>query len=135
MEGIKYKWTASFSEHFRYKFHTGMVAWAIHRITGIGLTIFIAIHIWSISHLGSGPESFNATMALYSTPLFKIGEVMLFAVIIFHAMNGLRIIWVDFFGGAKYHKKLFWALMVAAMVLFIMGIVATFLPMINLINL
>ena len=115
---------APLGEHFQYKLHTGMVAWALHRITGAGLVLFIAIHIWSISHLSGGPESFNEIMALYSTPLFKIGEAMLLAAILYHAMNGLRIIWVDFFGGARYHKKLFWGLVAAGTVIFIVSVVA-----------
>ena len=124
MEGIKYKWMAPFSEHFRYRFHTGMVAWGMHRITGIGIVIFLCIHIWSISHLGSGPEAFNEIMALYSTPLFKVGEIILFGTILLHALNGLRIIVVDFIGGAKYQKKLFWGVIAVAVILFILGIMA-----------
>ena len=114
---------APFSEHFRYKFHTGMVAWAMHRITGVGIVIFLCIHIWSISHLGGGPEEFNAAMALYSTPLFKVCEFLLLATILIHAMNGLRIVWVDFFSGAKYHKKLFWGAMASAALIFVIIIV------------
>ena len=122
MEGLRHKWMAPFSEHFRYKFHTGMVAWGMHRITGIAIAVFVMAHIWSISHLGAGPESFNGTMELYGTPLFKIGEILLMAAILLHAANGLRIVIVDFFGGARYHKKLFWGFMAAAALLFIISL-------------
>jgi len=122
MDGIKYKWMAPFSEHFRYRFHTGMVAWGAHRLTGIGIVIFIVVHIWSISHLGSGADSFNTVMALYNTPLFKVGEIILYGTILFHALNGLRIISVDFFGGARYQKKLFWGFMAVGVLLFLIGV-------------
>jgi len=121
MRGLRYKWMAPFSEHFRYRKHTGMVAWAAHRLTGIGIAVFAVMHIWSISRLARGADAFNATMALYSSPLFRFGEIVLFAGIVYHALNGLRIIAVDFFGGARYHKALFWALMAVGVAVFVAG--------------
>ena len=123
MDGLRYKWMAPFSEHFKYRKHTGMVAWAIHRITGVGLVIFVVVHIWSISHLAEGAEGFNAVMELYSRPLFKFGEIVLFAGIVYHALNGLRIVIVDFFGGARYHKAIFRGLMALGAVIFVAGTV------------
>lgn len=122
MEGLRHKWMAPFTEHFRYKFHTGMIAWVLHRITGLGILAFLCIHIWSMSHLGAGQNAFEKAMAIYSTPLFQVGEILLLTTILFHAMNGLRIIWIDFFNGAKRHKMLFYCCMALGLVLFVIAI-------------
>jgi len=44
-------------------------------------------------------------MALFSTPLFLFFEWVLGALVMFHALNGIRIALVDLGNGARYHKK------------------------------
>ena len=43
-------------------------------------------------------------------PIFKLGEIGLFAAVLFHAINGLRIVIFDFWVGAmRFQKQMFWA--------------------------
>lgn len=121
MEGITYKWSASFKEHFRYRWHTGMVAWLLHRITGLGITLYLGLHVWSISKIYGGPEKFEHAMNLYRQPIFKMLEIFLFGAVIYHTVNGMRLLWCDFLGGAKYHKKLFWGWSIAGAIIFVLG--------------
>lgn len=98
-----------------------MFAWILHRITGVGITIYLGLHIWSISKIYGGPEKFEHAMDLFRTPPFKILEIMLFGAVLYHTMNGLRLIACDFFGGARYHKQLFWASMAIGGAIFLGG--------------
>jgi len=121
MEGITYKWAGSIWEHLRYRWHTGMVAWMLHRVTGVGITLYLGLHVWSISKIYGGPEKFEHAMNLYRTPPFKILEIMLFGAVIYHTFNGMRLLWCDFLGGARYHKQLFWGFMTAGGITFLTG--------------
>jgi succinate dehydrogenase / fumarate reductase cytochrome b subunit len=47
-----------------------------------------------------------------------IGELGLIAAILFHALNGIRVILIDFWRkGAKYQNVMFWIVIVLAVVL------------------
>ncbi|MBI5375950.1 MAG: succinate dehydrogenase, cytochrome b556 subunit [Candidatus Schekmanbacteria bacterium] len=105
----------------RYKWRTGMWAWVLHRVTGLGITYFILQHIWSVSHLQQGRESFDNLMKLYNLPIFKLGELGLLGILIYHSMNGIRVFLIDFYGGAKYHKQLFWVLTIIGAIMFLAG--------------
>lgn len=104
----------------RFHWYTGQVAWVLHRVSGLAIVLYLVLHIYSISKL-SDPETFNAEMALYSKPLFRLGEVALLAACVFHALNGIRILIVDFGNGARYHKQLFYAVLALSVVVIVVG--------------
>jgi succinate dehydrogenase / fumarate reductase cytochrome b subunit len=103
-----------------YKVRTGMFAWILHRVTGIGLVVYLMIHVWGLRALGDR-EAFNALITEYHSPIFKLGEFLLLAAVVYHAMNGLRIVLIDFLGWAPQQKKLFWTLGLVALVLIAVG--------------
>ena len=107
---------------FKYRYHTGTVAWALHRLSGLALILYLAMHIWVIHHLDR-PLDFNSVMAFLNEPVFKVLELGLWGVIVYHALNGLRIITVDFFTrkGAAVQKQMFWATVLLGIVVFAAG--------------
>jgi succinate dehydrogenase/fumarate reductase cytochrome b subunit len=50
--------------------------------------------------------------------------VVLLAFLIYHTLNGIRELVIDFGSGALYHKKLFWVMMVIGLVCFVAGLSA-----------
>lgn len=105
----------------RYRWKLGQVAWMLHRLSGLALVFYLCTHIFVIHNLAYGPEKFDSVMKFLTSPVFKFLEIGLFGVILFHAFNGLRIIIVDFWGGTKIQKKLFWIMMAIAGALFVLG--------------
>lgn len=103
-----------------YRYKTGMFAWVMFRITGLLLVFYLSMHIIVISNL-MNPAKFDATMEFLGSWVFRLLEVGLLGVVIYHSMNGIRIFIIDFFDGALYQAKLFWVLMGVALVLFAMG--------------
>lgn len=103
-----------------YKF-IGSWAWILHRLSGLALIFYLTLHIWVINTLTKGPDQFTKVMDFLGSPLFKVLEVGLWGVILFHAFNGIRIVVVDFFKGSLYHKKLFFALIVIAFLMWAAG--------------
>lgn len=103
-----------------YRGREGMLAWAAHRAAGIGIFLFLVAHIIDISLMGLGPKSFNAMLHLYTNPVARLGEVILFAAVLFHALNGIRIGIIDFSpGGVRIHRALFYAVVVLFLAAFI----------------
>ena len=106
----------------RYRIRTGAFAFIVHRFTGLALVLYLFLHIFSVSRL-SDPASFNEEMALYSSALFKLAELGLFAVVIAHALNGARIIVVDFWGASRKQAALFYGAMAVGGLILIYGAV------------
>jgi succinate dehydrogenase / fumarate reductase, cytochrome b subunit len=95
-----------FSVMLNYRKHAGSWAWILHRLTGLGLTFYILLHIIALTGLLKGEAAFNAEMKLFSSPVFLFGEWFLGALVMFHALNGVRIVLVDLGNGARYHKQI-----------------------------
>src|SRR5579884_3088479 len=97
----------------------GMWAYALNRITGIGLVVYLYLHLVILSQLLGGPGSWNAFVALARSPFFLTLDVVLIAGILIHGLNGLRVALMGLGLGMKAHKAIFGALMlVAAVALF-----------------
>jgi succinate dehydrogenase / fumarate reductase cytochrome b subunit len=114
-----------------YHKHSGSWAWIIHRLTGIGLTVYIIVHIYAVSALQKGKEAFDMEMKLFSSPFFLFLEWALGALVVYHALNGIRIVLVDFANGAKYHKQLSFAIWTIGFVVIIAMAILIFSPYIG----
>lgn len=91
-----------------YRGNTGMWSWVLHRITGVAIFFFLLVHILDTALVRVSPEAYNAVINQYKTPIMGLGELGLVVAIGFHALNGLRIILIDFWSvGPKYHKLMF----------------------------
>ncbi len=107
------------SENLDYKKGTGNRAWILHRITGIALIGYLFLHVYSLSPLTKGEAAFNLEMQTYSTPFFMVLEWFLFAFVLFHSLNGIRIVIVDWADGARYHKQLYRFSWIIGIILFL----------------
>lgn len=95
-----------------YRGNEGMWSWVLHRITGVAIFFFLLVHVLDTALIRVSPEAYNAVISTYQTPLMGIGEVGLVGAIAFHALNGLRIILVDYWSkGTKYQRVMFWVVM------------------------
>ncbi|MEN8162189.1 MAG: succinate dehydrogenase, cytochrome b556 subunit [Myxococcota bacterium] len=80
-----------------YRGGSGYLLWALHRVTGLGLLLFLALHIVDIFLLSFGPAAFEHLLVLYTSPPGRLMEIFLLFGVLFHAVNGLRIIVQDLF--------------------------------------
>ena len=96
-----------------YRGNEGMWSWVLHRITGVAIFFFLLVHVLDTALIRVSPEAYNAVISTYQTPIMGLGEVGLVGAIAFHALNGLRIILVDYWSkGTKYQRVMFWVVMV-----------------------
>jgi len=103
-----------------YKGQSGMWAWLLHRITGIGILLFLLIHIVDISLLGFGPVVYNDGIRLFDFWIARLLSLAVIAAVLFHAFNGVRVMIIDFLSkGAHYQKIMFFIALGLAVVCFI----------------
>ncbi len=122
-------WWESFYEGVTYRGYEGHWAWILHRVTGLGVLLFLALHIVDIFLLSLGPQIFNSLLVLYRSPVARVFDVFLLFGLLFHALNGLRIVVIDFWPGAtRAHKTLFWVECLIFLVIFVPSAVALLAP-------
>ncbi len=92
-----------------------MWAWILFRVSGIVLVLYLFAHIWVISQgrIG-GPEQLDRLFEFFDRPLLVLLDLMLVAAVLYHALNGVRIILMDLGVGVGRHKAIFWVCMVVA---------------------
>lgn len=98
----------------RYRVKPGFAAWLLMRASGVGLTVYLVLHVWVLSRLARGPEAWGRLMATLESPAARLLEAALAAGLIFHAVNGVRLLLVDFADGHTYQRRLFWLASAAA---------------------
>lgn len=103
-----------------YRGNVGMWSWVLHRITGVAIFFFLLVHILDTALVRVSPEAYNAVIDTYKNPIMGLGEVALVAAIGLHALNGLRIILIDFWAwGTKHQKLLQWIVLVLWIILLV----------------
>jgi succinate dehydrogenase / fumarate reductase cytochrome b subunit len=94
----------------RYRGSEGMVAWAFHRISGIGIFAFVLLHVFDIFLAGADPKAYDDLLTFYASTPGRIMEVLLGAALLYHALNGCRILAMDFWPRlTAYHKQIWYA--------------------------
>lgn len=108
------------SEYISYRGGLGQWSWVLHRLTGVGVLAFLLAHIVDTAMIGWGPSAYNKMLALYRMPFFKVGEVVLAGAVLYHALNGVRIVIIDFWPQATtIDRKLFYGLAALFAVIYI----------------
>ncbi|GAA0932772.1 MULTISPECIES: succinate dehydrogenase, cytochrome b556 subunit [Streptomyces] len=92
-----------------YRGREGMWSWVAHRVTGVLIFFFLFVHVLDTSLVRVSPEAYDDVVATYKNPVVNLMEYGLVAAILFHALNGLRVIAVDFWSkGARYQRQMLW---------------------------
>jgi len=90
-----------------YRGREGMWSWVAHRVTGVLVFFFLFAHVLDTALVRVSPESYNRVIETYKTPVVNLMEVGLVGAVLYHALNGLRIIAIDFWEkGPRYQKAM-----------------------------
>jgi len=87
-----------------YKGKSGQWAFVGHRVTGFLVFFFLLLHVVDVS-LVRWPDLYDDVHAVYGNVLLRLFEVGLLFALVFHSLNGLRIVAVDFFPGAVANER------------------------------
>ena len=103
-----------------YRGREGYRAWLFHRVSGVAIVLFLFLHILDTCLVGFGPAAYETFVAFYRVPAFRVGEVALAGACLYHGINGVRIILVDFWEkGPRYQRQLTYGVAGLFVVLFV----------------
>lgn len=107
----------NFASAYPAKYKVGMWAFVLHRLTGIGVALYLVAHMIVISTAAvSGTLSFDGVMETLRRPWVIALELVLIAAVLYHLLNGFRLLLFDVGVGIRSQKPLFWGLMAAGAV-------------------
>ena len=104
------------AEGLRYGGGIGQWSWLLHRLTGVGILVYLVAHITDTFFVVVNPAWYDHALAMYGGevggsyfwPLrwaFRLMELGLIASVLFHAVNGVRIVLFDLWPGAALHQR------------------------------
>ncbi|HEX9018380.1 MAG TPA: succinate dehydrogenase, cytochrome b556 subunit [Anaerolineaceae bacterium] len=106
-----------------YRGKEGQWSFLLHRITGLGVLLFLAVHILDTATVYFFPNLYGEVINLYRSTLFGIGEIALVFCLFYHGVNGVRIAYLDLFKpkdwNAESERRSSTIALVATLVLFI----------------
>lgn len=100
---------------------TGFISFVLRRLTGVTLVLYLFTHMWVIGSINQGAEVFNARLNLVQTPFFKLAEIALLAAVVYHGLDGIRLLMVNWFKVTEYRKSLFYAVLAVSVLIVIAG--------------
>ena len=81
---------------WRARGHAGWWAFAIHRVSGLALAVFLPMHFWVLGQALAGPAALDRVLAWTEQPLVKASEVGLVLLLAAHLTGGLRLLLAEF---------------------------------------
>ena len=88
-----------------YKGSPGQWSWLLHRITGVAVILFLFAHVVDTAVVGWGPEAYNRVVSVYHNWVVKLLELGLVAAVLYHAINGVKIMVFDFWPLSTRHMR------------------------------
>jgi succinate dehydrogenase / fumarate reductase cytochrome b subunit len=107
----------------------GMKAWLVHRISGVGLLIYLLAHIGTMgTGMFLGDKAFKGIFqTLFHTPILIFFDILILAAVLIHALNGIRIVLLDLGFFITKQKLLFAVIVCLSVGIFIWLFIKAFL--------
>ncbi|MGV0715453.1 succinate dehydrogenase, cytochrome b556 subunit [Mycolicibacterium sp. XJ662] len=103
-----------------YRGDPGMWSWVLHRITGATIFFFLFVHVLDTALVRVSPQAYNAVIDTYKTPIVGLMEIGLVVAVLYHALNGVRVILIDFWQhGPRYQRQMLWIVVGVFLAVFI----------------
>lgn len=96
-----------FWQGLRYRGKQGMLNWILHRITGLGIVLFVGMHVAA----GFFGQQFGDDLSFALNSIYESSPFQLFVYfsVLFHALNGTRLALMDLFPNLiRYQRELLW---------------------------
>lgn len=110
----------------RYRGGVGMMAWLLHRVSGLALSFYLLLHIWDLRAAQQGAQAFDEAMATFRTPFWKVMDLLLVAAVLYHTLNGIRLLLFDGGVGIRHQRQLFWVAFGLTVAIFLYSVVMVF---------
>lgn len=85
------------SGYISYRGGTGQLTFIMHRVSGLGILVFLSMHILLESTAHFVPQLYDSLNEGLRTPMALVAETVMAFLVIFHGVNGFRIAYIDLF--------------------------------------
>ena len=85
----------------------GTWAFALNRITALGLAFYLFLHLIVLGSLARGEQAYDVFLSTVEIPLLHFGSYLVVVAGIYHGLNGLRIALTSFGVAVRYQKVMF----------------------------
>jgi succinate dehydrogenase / fumarate reductase cytochrome b subunit len=82
---------------YTYRGGVGQLSFLLHRLTGLGILLFLVMHVVDTSTVFFFPALYPDAIAIYRSVPFMISEIFLVFSVIYHGVNGARIAIFDLY--------------------------------------
>lgn len=89
-----------------HRSHPLWIAYLLHRLSGLGLALFLPMHFYVLSFALNQPERLDAFLRFSDDPLVKIAEFGLVFLLAVHVFGGLRLLALEFLPWSPRQKTL-----------------------------
>lgn len=86
--------------------HPAYWAFLVHRISGLGLVIFIPVHLYVLSLALQGAAKLDGFLRWTEMPLVKFAETVLVVLLAAHMTGGIRLLAIEFLPWRDWQKTL-----------------------------
>jgi len=105
-----------------YRGDPGMWSWVAHRITGVATFFFLFVHVLDTALVRVSPQAYDAVIDTYKNPIVNLLELGLVGAVLYHALNGVRIMAIDFWEqGPRYQRLMLWVIVGVWVVVMVPG--------------
>ena len=95
----------------------GTWAFVFNRWSGVLLAAYLFIHLGILSMIAFKPAFYDQFLVIALSPLGLLFDVGLILLLLYHGLNGLRIIYAAVAGKIEQHRGQFWAVVALSLVL------------------
>ena len=86
--------------------HANFWAFALHRVSGLLLALFLPFHFWALGRAIEGGASLDGFLRWTEQPLVKFAEAGLVILLAAHLTGGLRVLAIEFLGWRPWQKTI-----------------------------
>jgi succinate dehydrogenase / fumarate reductase cytochrome b subunit len=79
----------------RYRGREGQWSYVFNRVSGLATLLFLTLHILDTATVYFAPSLYEHAIALYRSTPFMLGEIALVGAVLFHGLNGYKVIYFD----------------------------------------
>jgi succinate dehydrogenase / fumarate reductase cytochrome b subunit len=94
----------------------GTWAFILNRISALGLTIYLFLHMIVLGRLAQGPQAWEDFLKFTKNPLIVTGELLVVIGGIYHGLNGVRIGLATFGRYSPQQKQAFYVVIVVTII-------------------
>ena len=91
-----------------FKRSSGTWAFVLNRWSGVLLAIYLYVHLGILTSVAFKPDAYNQFLVIARSPLGLAFDVGLILLLVYHGLNGLRIIYASLAGKMEQHEVQFW---------------------------